>query len=139
MAYRYGKESQRKLETCHDDIQMIMNEAIKILDISILEGHRPKDVQNDLFSKGLTKVKYPDGKHNTTPSMAVDAVPYPVDWKDYSRFYWMAGICVGIAHELYEEGHIGHKLRYGGDWDRDGDIRDQKFNDLPHLELYVPE
>jgi hypothetical protein len=29
----------------------------------------------------------------------------------------------------------GIELRWGGDWDRDGDRFDQSFNDLPHVEL----
>jgi hypothetical protein len=35
----------------------------------------------------------------------------------------------GIAHEM------GVKIRWGGDWDSDGEIKDNSFDDLVHVEL----
>lgn len=46
-----------------------------------MEGHRDEDRQNKLFEEGKTKVKWPDSKHNTSPSKASDSAPYPLDWR----------------------------------------------------------
>jgi hypothetical protein len=32
----------------------------------------------------------------------------------------------------------GINLRWGGDWDRDSDLKDQTFNDLGHIEVVRP-
>ena len=34
---------------------------------------------------------------------------------------------------------IDVNLRWGGDWDRDFDLKDQRFNDYPHFELHGVE
>lgn len=133
--YSYGKTSRARLDTCHSDLVTIFNEVIKLVDVSILEGHRGEDKQDEFFSKKLSKLKWPNSKHNSLPSMAVDVAPWPIDWDDTDRFYQVVGIVKGVAHMLYEQGKITHKIRCGADWDMDGDIRDQTFNDLPHYEL----
>ncbi len=137
--YKYGKTSSDRLATCHPDSQKIFNVAIKYMDISILCGHRTEDEQWSAFRAGVTKVIWPNSKHNSMPSMATDAAPFPIDWDDHKRFAVMAGRLFQIADELYDSGEITHKLRWGGDWDKDGSTTDQSFNDLPHFELYRPE
>jgi peptidoglycan L-alanyl-D-glutamate endopeptidase CwlK len=42
---------------------------------------------------------------------------------------------MGIAQKLKDDGKMTHSVRFGGDWDGDKDITDQKFNDLVHFEL----
>lgn len=61
--------------------------------------------------------------------MAVDVVPYPVDWQDRDRFHYFAGFVLGMATAR------GVKLRWGGDWDSDTEVDDNVFDDLPHFEL----
>jgi len=63
------------------------------------------------------------------PSLAVDVAPYPIDWNDRERFCYFAGYVKGIAKSL------GTELRWGGDWDRDTQVKDNNFDDLPHFEL----
>jgi len=62
-------------------------------------------------------------------SLAVDVVPYPINWNDLPRFYMFVGYVKRIADEL------GITIRCGADWDMDGWSKDQKFHDLPHFEL----
>ncbi len=38
-----------------------------------------------------SKIRWPDGKHNTVPSSAVDVTPYPVVWDDRERQFLFAG------------------------------------------------
>ena len=125
----FGKSSKKRLNTCDNKLQKVFNEVIKHVDCSVLEGHREKDRQNKLFEEGKTKVKYPDGRHNRQPSSAVDVTPYPVDWKDRERQPLFAGFVIGVASQM------GINLRWGGDWDQDFQVVDNRFDDFPHFEL----
>ena len=125
----FGKSSKKRLSTCDDRLQKVFNEVIKHVDCSVLEGHRSKDRQNKLYEEEKTKVKYPDGRHNRQPSSAVDVTPYPVDWKDRERQTLFAGFVIGVASQM------GINLRWGGDWDQDFQVADNRFDDFPHFEL----
>ena len=130
---RFGKKSKERLATCHPKLQKVFNEVIKFVDCSVLEGHRGKERQNQLFDEGKTKVLFPDGRHNSDPSRAVDVTPYPVNWKDRERQTLFAGFVIGVANQL------GIKLRWGGDWDMDFQVMDNRFDDFPHFELQKSE
>lgn len=128
----FGKTSKKELGTCHPLLQEVLNEAIKVVDFKVLQGTRSEEEQERLFREGRSKVRWPNSKHNTYPSLAVDVAPYPIDWDGphaTKKFARLAGIIEGIAYTK------GIQLRWGGDWDGDGQMRDQKFHDLPHLEL----
>ena len=125
----FGKKSKERLNTCDSNLQKVFNEVIKHVDCSVLEGHRSKDSQNKLYEEEKTKVKYPDGRHNRQPSSAVDVTPYPVDWKDRERQTLFAGFVIGVASQM------GINLRWGGDWDQDFQVVDNRFDDFPHFEL----
>jgi len=126
---RFGKRSRKNLESCDKRLQDIFNEVIKYVDCSVLEGHRNEDRQNKLYDEGKTKVKFPNGRHNSSPSRAVDVTPYPVDWDDRERQTLFAGFVLGIAQSM------GIKLRWGGDWDQDFQVQDNRFDDFPHFEI----
>ena len=126
---KFGRKSKERLNTCDSNLQKVFNEVIKHVDCSVLEGHRSKDRQNKLYEEEKTKVKYPDGRHNRQPSSAVDVTPYPVDWKDRERQTLFAGFVIGVASQM------GINLRWGGDWDQDFQVVDNRFDDFPHFEL----
>ena len=126
---RYSTRSKKRLATCDERLQKVFNEVIKHVDCSILEGHRSKERQNKLYDEKRTKVKYPNGRHNSSPSKAVDVTPYPVDWEDRERQTLFAGFVLGIARGM------GYKLRWGGDWDQDFQVMDNRFDDFPHFEI----
>ena len=50
----FGKKSKERLATCHEDLQKVFNEVIKVVDCSVLEGHRDERRQEQLFSEGKT-------------------------------------------------------------------------------------
>ncbi len=130
--YHYSTRSRQRLATCHPKLQAVFNEVIRHRDCSILEGHRAKALQNHYFKQGKSKLKWPASRHNQKPSLAVDAVPYPVDWLDTERMAHFAGFVLGIGAQQ------GVILRWGGDWDKDGEISDHRFIDYPHFELVNP-
>ena len=127
--YKFGSRSKKHLVTLDERLQKVLNEVIKYVDCSIIEGHRSAERQNKLFEEGRTKVKYPHGRHNSNPSRAVDVVPYPIDWDDRARFHLFAGFVIGIAQSM------GIKLRWGGDWNMNFEVDDNNFDDFPHFEL----
>jgi len=123
----------KNLSDSDPDLQRIFFEVIKHYDNSIITGYRDEEAQNEAFHTGRSKVQFPDSKHNSIPSNAVDAAPYPIDWKDKDRFYHFAGFVLGVAKIL------GIEIRWGGDWDGDTDLHDQTFYDLVHFELITKE
>tara|TARA_Y100001951_G_scaffold75476_1_gene62453 strand:- start:11 stop:409 length:399 start_codon:yes stop_codon:yes gene_type:complete len=126
---RFGKKSLKQLETCHANLRKVFVEVVKTVDCSVLEGHRGKDRQDALYKDGKTKVKYPHGRHNEFLSRAADVVPYPIDWEDRERFHLFAGFVLGTAKQM------GISLRWGGDWNINWFVDDNKFDDFPHFEL----
>ena len=126
---RFSTKSRSKLHTCDNRLVDFFNEVVKGFDCTIIEGHRGKKAQNEAFNKGNSKVKFPNGKHNQSPSVAVDVAPYPIDWSDRDRFHYFSGYVLGIASQM------GLKIRWGGDWDMDTKTKDNKFDDLVHFEI----
>jgi len=126
---KFGKSSRERLATCDDRLQEIFNEVIKYIDCSVLEGHRGEERQNRFVDEGKSKVRFPNGRHNAMPSRAVDVTPYPVDWDDRERQTLFAGFVLGVARGM------GHNIRWGGDWDQDWQVMDNKFDDFPHFEI----
>ena len=135
LKYKLSRNSRTRLETCDFALQFLVRELSQFMDISVIEGHRTHARQNELFAKGASRSKAGQSKHNTTPSRAVDICPAdaPQLWlkgKDLQREryeeMWLKLKSIADAHDI--------AVRWGGDWDRDGDFRDQKFNDLVHIE-----
>jgi len=132
---KFGKTSTSRLRQCHNDLQILFNEVVRHFDCSVICGHRSQPEQDEAFEKGFSKVKFPNSKHNQFPSLAVDVVPYPIDWNDTKRMIHFAGLVKGLSIKLIEEGKINHHIRWGGDWDSDTELKDNKFQDYPHFEL----
>ena len=118
---KFGTKSRERMETCDPQIQLVLEEAIKHYDFSILEGHRGEEKQQEYFKSGASKVQYPNSKHNSFPSKAVDIVPYPVDWENIHRFNELSD----VMKKACETVGVGN-LHWGYDlWQWD----------LPHWEL----
>jgi peptidoglycan L-alanyl-D-glutamate endopeptidase CwlK len=129
---KFGKESLEKLRTCDPRLQALFAQVVLIQDCKVLEGHRSEEAQNKAFRDGKSKLKYPMGRHNKTPSIAADVVVFPVDFSEtplaVRRHYWFAGIVQGVAAQMKIP------VRWGGNWDG-ADLENQSFNDLVHWEL----
>jgi peptidoglycan L-alanyl-D-glutamate endopeptidase CwlK len=145
-----GTSSLEKLSTCHLDMVKIISLAIRRsrVDFGITEGNRPIARQKELYDQGKSQIDgiKKKGKHNYNPSLALDYYIYHPDLQarrklayDKCSLTYVAAIMVCCAEELYEAGEITHKLRWGGNWDKDGIIiHDQSFDDLCHVELFKP-
>lgn len=119
--YSFGKSSKRRLATLHPDLQRVLNGAIKIYNFSIICGHRGKKAQNEAFEDDKSTKRWPDSRHNSLPSEAVDIAPWPIDWNNVEEFFYMAGIVMTVAERL------GVELEWGG--------RFKSIKDCPHFQL----
>lgn len=126
---KFSKQSMKNLVTCHVDLQKIFQEVVKDFDCTVICGYRNQESQNEAYSKGYSKVTYPNSKHNTLPSLAVDVTPYPINWNDTNRMRYFAGYVIGIAHGM------NIHLRWGGDWNSNFELKDENFFDFAHFEL----
>ena len=122
---RFGKRSRERMRGVDSRLINVMNELIKLMDVTIIEGLRTKERQEELVAKGASKTKF--SKH--IEGKALDVAPYPIDWENRDGFYYMGGMIRGIAQQL------GYDIRYGGDWDSDGQTKDNNFDDLVHIEI----
>lgn len=130
---QWGKSSKRHLDTVDRALQRVMNRVLQeVADVSITCGYRDEATQNLLYIEGKSKVIYPNSKHNIQPSRAIDFLPYPAPTSE--KKLWAAlGYIAGRAIEIGKE--EGVVLRWGGDWNRNGDLTDNNFDDLFHLEI----
>lgn len=136
MAFVYGATSEQRLATCHPDIIKAMRAALalQVVDITILVGHRGQEEQDRAFADGKSEKRWPDSRHNSTPSEAVDAAPVFADgrripWDDKSTWMMFGGLVIAAAAGQ------GVRLRWGGDFNGNWSCADQKFIDMPHFEL----
>ena len=113
----FSKKSEARLNTCHPDLQAVCRELIKQYDFAVLCGHRGKAEQNAAFDAGNSRLIYPQSKHNSKPSLAVDiALLHRFD---------------ALARLMRERGEIESEFEYGADW--------ESFKDYPHVEIKSKE
>lgn len=134
--YKFGNTSQERLNTCHEDLIKIFESAIALspIDFGIAEGHRSIERQKKLFDEGKSKIDgiTRKGKHNHSPSLAVDVYA----WVNGKASWEQNHLCIIIGVVMAVAANYGIKLRSGANWDMDGEfITDQSFQDLPHFEL----
>lgn len=129
----WGKRSKEVYATLDPVLQDIVDYVLhEVADISLIKGHRNQREQDEAFRKGTSQLKWPHGKHNSLPSTAVDLQPYPPP-EDDKRLWAALGYIAGAAIEYAKSVNV--ELRWGFDWDRDGDLTDNEFMDGFHLEL----
>ena len=73
---RFGKRSKDRLKGVDSRLVNVLNEVVKYFDITVIEGLRSQERQNELVAQGKSKTKF--GKH--VAGKAVDIAPYPIDW-----------------------------------------------------------
>lgn len=125
----FSDKSNALLDQCHPALQKIFRAVVLEFDCRVVSAHRNQAEQNALFHAGKSKLKWPKSKHNTDPSMAADVAPYPIDWKDRERMTLFAG------YVLREANRQSVRMRWGGDWNHDWQVKDNVFDDLIHFEL----
>lgn len=147
---RYSPQSEGRLSTCHPDIKKVFRKVLESFDHSIECGWRDEQAQNKAVADGRSKTPWPKSKHNSSPSDAVDAMPWPYSYADIEgrsgaavqyraliRCGMFIGTVLAVADELYARGEISAPLTSGVDWDNDRDIAETAFMDVPHFQRRV--
>lgn len=129
----WGHRSREVYDELDYRLQRVCNRILlEVADVSLLCGHRPELEQNQAFKDGTSELQWPEGNHNSFPALAVDLQPYPRPTskkKLWASLAYIAGAAIQIAKEE------GVTLRWGGDWNQNGDLTDNNFDDLFHLEV----
>ena len=126
-----GKRSRSRLKGVHPKLVSVLNEVVKYFDITVIEGLRSQERQDELVAQGKSKTKF--GKH--VMGRAVDIAPYPIDWDSRDDFHYLGGFVLGVAAKM------GIDVRWGGDWSDSSlsksarTTKDNNFDDLVHFEL----
>lgn len=117
----FGKWSKTQLATVHPDLRRLFEEVVKGMDCHVLCGYRNEADQDRAFNQGFSKVQWPNSKHNTYPSLAVDVSTWPLNWHDIASFDALGGFVLATAERL------GIGVEWGGAW--------KSFVDRPHYQL----
>ena len=128
---KFGKRSKERLKGVDAKLQNVLNEVCKYFDITVIEGLRSQERQDELVAQGKSKTKF--GKH--VHGKAVDIAPYPIDWNARYDFQYLGGFMLATAASM------GVKIRWGGDWNASSlfkgqrTTKDNSFDDLVHFEI----
>ncbi|WP_160005313.1 hypothetical protein [Rhizobium sp. 18055] len=134
--FHFSTSSLAALSKCHPHLQAIAQAAIRKVDFKVLDSTRGRDAQERAFNGGFAKVHFGNSAHNYVPAIAFDLFPAPYDWKNEQSFIDLSKVILPLPEQLGLQGVDGQPLilRWGGDWDMNGDIRDGW--DMPHFELH---
>lgn len=115
----------------HPKLQEVVAAARKRIGFTLTAGYRGKADQEAAYNAGNSKARWLQSAHNYKPAVAVDVLPLPFKgWNDFAGFRRISQIMLDEATKR------DIPLRWGGDWDRDGDEKDERFRDFPHYELH---
>lgn len=126
----FSSTSKKALAKCHQSLQFVCNEAIKEIDFKVLDATRGRADQERAFATGRSKARFGQSAHNYVPAIAVDLFPAPYDWNNLESFRKLSKVIMRIAKAN------GIPLRWGGDWNMDGDKTKSDAWDMPHYELH---
>ena len=139
MLFQFSQRSETVLNEIDDDLARVLRRALQlgVMDFAAIDGARDEAQQADLVRRGFSQTL--DSKHvvkiEGQKARAVDVLPYPTKvngrsaWQDRDRLCRLAGVIQAAA--AIEDVSI----RWGGDWDGDGNNLDSTFDDLYHYEM----
>jgi peptidoglycan L-alanyl-D-glutamate endopeptidase CwlK len=130
VSYRLGSTSLSRLGGVHPLLVGCVVRAIRVtsVDFTVFEGVRSMDRQVELVRSGRSKTM--DSRH-----LVGKAVDLP-SWHGYPK--WDRIDAQQIANAMFQSAkECGVTLRWGGDWNMNGDQTDESFRDLVHFELPI--
>lgn len=141
--FKWGRRSLDNLSTVHPRLRAVADRALQLspTDFVVTDGLRGKEDQDRAVAEKRSKTPFPKSNHNKTSdpswvgdrykaSDALDFMPLPLGYKA------PASVWKGIATAFEQAGReLGIKVRWGGDWNMDGDKTLNDSWDMPHVEL----
>lgn len=140
--YKLSSKSLDNLNGVHPKLVCVVHDVIAMqkMDFSVSEGLRSLERQKELFTQGRSKTMASKHlKQDDDFGHAVDLYPYPINMvavhsgkaQEIIRFGVLAGLMFAAAQKN------GVQLRWGGDWNGDGQTLDHTFFDAPHFEIVI--
>ena len=139
MTFKFSARSLKNLEGVHPDMVRLVTRALELTkqDFMVIEGVRTKDRQKALYAQGRTApgpvvtwtLNSPHLPGSDGFGRAIDLLPAPADWNDPSKFDAIGTAMFQASKEL------DTPIRWGADWDQDGNPRERGETDSPHFEL----
>lgn len=118
---KFGPASKRNLAEAHPLLQQLFNAVILKTDCTVLDAQRNRAQQEQAFALGHSRAHFGQSAHNWSPAVAVDVVPYPLDWSDTKAFQALAKVVMATAKDL------DIPIVWGGSW--------PTLKDMPHYQL----
>lgn len=140
--WTFGERSQKNLKGVHPDLIRVMELALKKSehDFFINEGVRTEARQRDLYAQGRSKpgpkvtwtlVSNHFVNKKTKYGHAVDIYKHPFNAKQ------TPAVSKAIAKAVMQAAdELDIPVRWGGDWDMDGNYFERGESDSPHFELW---
>jgi peptidoglycan LD-endopeptidase CwlK len=125
MANRFSTNSLAMLQGVDPRLVKCCELALQVMDFAVDDGVRTIEEQRVNVARGKSwtmNSKHLDGQ-------AVDIHPVPLNWEDTEMFCVLAGVMKAAAHTL------GLRLRWGGDWNRNNNTKDERNRDYGHFEI----
>lgn len=119
----FDAKSKERLGNANKDLVILAEAVLQKIDVIITCSHRNKQDQDEAYKNGKSKLKYPQSKHNTLPSKAIDFAIKKngiITW-DKKEYDNLGGIIKEVAEDL------GLTVKWGGDF--------SGFYDGPHVEI----
>lgn len=132
MTFVLSAVSERRLATVAEPLQGIVRAVAADFPTMVVCGHRTQADQDEAVRLKRSKTPWPRSKHNSNPSRAVDLAPLKngaIDWNDKALFRVLA------ERMFFHAKARGVDIRWGGNFDQDGIIGNDRFIDMPHFEL----
>lgn len=121
---KLSASSQARLNGAHPLLQKLF--AACVADpacppFAVLDSQRGRQAQEKAFALKHSKAHFGQSAHNWAPAVAVDVVPYPIDWTNLARFNALGKFVTAKAKAL------GIDITWGATW--------KGLKDYPHYEL----
>jgi peptidoglycan L-alanyl-D-glutamate endopeptidase CwlK len=142
MGFTLGSRSRARLKGVHPRLVAVVERALALttLDFFVNEGVRTPERQRELYAQGRTKPGQKvtwtlNSNHFVNPRTgfghAVDVYAMP-----FSPNQTAAQSLVIRKAMMKAADELDTPIRWGGDWDRDGEYHERGEGDSPHFELW---
>jgi peptidoglycan L-alanyl-D-glutamate endopeptidase CwlK len=132
--FTLSKASRDTMKGVHPDLVKVVERAIQLTDVDFKVGEGVRSVarQKKLVAEGKSKTmnsRHIPGKDGLGKAVDLWVIKNGTVVWDVPSYVQLSKFVLQAAKEL------NVSIRWGGDWDRDGDHKDEKFFDGPHYEL----
>lgn len=129
--FKFSDRSLASLQGVHPHLRALTAATLaeSAVDFTVICGLRSRAEQEKLVAMGKSQTMH--SRHLTGHAVDLAAIAQGggFEWNDVTPYIAIRDTMFAIADKW------GVPIRWGGDWDRDGDHRDERFLDAFHFEL----